>query len=188
MAREDHTGCNFIDEPCRFGTGSKVLRHLLIDPTRFKMPAVNYPGESFEGLFYTLDFDKTTEESTYCQEHIPFRWDTTTDIEVVVDWFHDTADNGKVVWGIEYKAISEGEVVVGAGPSFTQTTAGNHTAGQLVRTIFTTKIPSGTLAVEDVIAIKFYRKAADAADTLNEDARVLNVHFHFTQDKFGEDI
>lgn len=165
---------------------ARVTRHYLIDPKRFKMPAANFPAESFEGLFYTLDFDKNTEESAYCQEHIPFRWAEDTDIEVVVDWLHDSVDDGKVVWGIEYKSIGSGEVVVGAGTEITQVSAGSHVAGKLVRTVFTTKILGSALAEEDCLAFRLFRKAADGEDTLNEDARVINIHFHFTQDKLGQ--
>ncbi|GAI66808.1 unnamed protein product [marine sediment metagenome] len=188
MPREEHRGCEFTDIQCRLGAGSKVLRHWLIDPTRFRLPAANFPGEAFEGIFYTLDFDRNVEESAYCQEHIPFRWDTTTDIEVIVDWFHTGADAGTVVWGIEYKSITTGETFAPPTVTITQTTAVGTAANVLLRTTFTSKILAANLAPEDVIAIRFYRKAADAADTLDEDARVVNVHFHFTMDKFGKDI
>jgi len=188
MARENHTGCNFIDEPCRLDTGSKVERHWLMDPTRFQMPAANYPAQSFEGIFYTLDFDNTVEESAYCQETIPWRWDITTDIEVIVDWFHTGADAGTVVWGIQYKSITTGETFAAPYVTITHTTAAGTAANVLLRTQFTLKIIAANLAPEDIIAIRFYRKAADIADTLAEDARVVNVHFHFTQNKFGGDI
>ena len=164
---------------------ARVTRHFLIDPKRFKMPSANFPGESFEGLFYTLDFDKGSEESAYVQEQIPFRWAEGTNITVVVDWLHDSADNGKVVWGIEYKSITSGEVVGGNGVTITKATAGSHTENQLVRTVFTNKILGSNLDYEDNLAIRLFRKVADDNDTLNEDARIINVHFHYTQDKLG---
>ena len=165
---------------------ARVKRHYLIDPSRFKMPAANFPGESFEGISYTLDFDEGVEESAYCQEHIPFRWAAGTDIEVVVDWMHTGADAGTVVWGIEYKSIEPGETFAIPYITITQTTAAGTAANVLLRTTFTTKIIAGNLAAEDLIAMRFYRKAGDVADTLAEDARVVNVHFHFIQDKLGQ--
>jgi len=168
-----------------YGT-ARVKRHYLIDPSRFKMPAANFPGESFEGIFYTLDFDEGVEESAYCQEHIPFRWASGTDIEVVVDWMHTGADAGAVVWGLEYKSITTGETFAPPTVTITQTTAVGTANNVLLRTTFTSKILAANLAEDDVIAFRFYRKAADIADTLAEDARVVNVHFHFIQDKLGQ--
>jgi len=160
---------------------ARVLRHLILDPKRFKMPAANFPNESFEGLYYTLDFDKGTEESAYCQEHVPFRWDVATDIEITVSWLHDSVDAGAVVWGIEYKAIKAGEAVAGAGTTITQASAGGHAASVEVRTAFTAKILHANLEQDDDLAIRFFRKAADAGDTLDEDARAINIHITFTQ-------
>lgn len=170
---------------------ARVNRHLLIDPKRFKMPAANFPGESFEDLFYTLDFDDSAEESANCQEHIPWRWDSTTDIEVIIDWLHDAnaaTDALKVLWGVEYKSITAGEAVAGAGTEITQLSAGNHNVdeGLLVRTTFTAKILGSNLAYGDVLGMRVFRKAADGTDTLVGDARLVNVHFHFVMNKLGE--
>jgi len=186
----DYDGGNYVgikdDGEIRlFGT-ARITRHLVLDAKRFKMPAANFPGESFEGLFYTLDFNKDTEQNAHCQEHVPFRWAETTDWEVEVWWLHDNVDAGVVVWGIEYKAIKAGEVVVGAGTTITKASAGNHVAGQMVRTIFTSKILGSNLEAHDLSGIRVFRKAADGADTLAEDARLINVCFHLTQDKLGK--
>ena len=170
-----------------YGT-ARVVRHLLMDPKRFKMPAANFPGESFEGLFYTLDFDRNAEESAYIQDHIPYRWDPATDIEIHIRWLHDNVDAGAVVWGIEYKAIKDGEAVAGAGTTITKTTAGNHPAGEMIDTAFTVKILAANLETHDEIAIRLFRKAADGADTLDEDARALEVLFNFTENKLGKPI
>ncbi len=186
----DYDGGNYVGikddgKILLFGT-ARVIRHVILDAKRFKMPAANFPGESFEGLFYTLDFDKGTEQNAYGQEHVPFRWAEGTDVEIAIDWLHDGVDAGVVVWGIEYKAIKAGEVVVGAGTTITKTSAGNHAAGQLVRTAFTSKILGSNLEADDILAFRLFRKAADGADTLDEDARTINVHFHFIKDKLGK--
>lgn len=166
---------------------ARVERHFIIDPGRFKKPGLNPPGDSFEDLFYTLDFDRNTEESAYCQEQIPFRWDPTTDIVVEIDWLHDSVDAGKVMWGLEYKSIKGGEAVAGAGTTITQLSAGNHAAGVLVRTVFTAKIVYGNLEQDDTMAIRLFRQAMNMADNLDEDARFINLHVHFIQNKFGKE-
>ncbi|HUX62097.1 MAG TPA: hypothetical protein VMV32_12355 [Ignavibacteriaceae bacterium] len=176
---------NLSSKPMVLLDTSRVQRHLLIDPARFKLPAANYPGESFEGIFYTLDFDDTTEESAYCQEHIPYRWDTTTDIEIIVDWMHTGADAGTVVWGLEYKSITAGETFTPPTTTITKTTSAGSANNVLLRTAFTSKILAANLSPEDVIAFRFYRDATSGSDTLAEDARVINIHFHFIQNKLG---
>jgi len=167
---------------------ARIRRHLIADPKRFKIPATNYPGESYEGLFYTLDFDKSTEESAYLVEHIPYRWDPSTDMEVMVSWFHDSVDSGAVVWGLEYKAVSSGDSIAGSGTVITQASGGNHAPGVEIRTVFTEKILHSNIAPDDDIAIRFFRKSGDGADTLNEDARVINVHIVYIENTLGRAI
>jgi len=162
--------------------------HLDLSVARFQIPATNYPSVGFEGVFQTLDFDKNTEESVYAEDHVPYAWDGTTDVEVSVDWFHDSADNGVVVWGIEYISIKAGEIVDGTATTITQTSAGNHTAGELVTTLFTTKLLATNLESDDILAVRVFRKAADGNDTLAEDARLVQLHFHFTSHRLGEPL
>ncbi|MHA1289569.1 MAG: hypothetical protein ACTSPB_19455 [Candidatus Thorarchaeota archaeon] len=167
---------------------ARVKRHIIADPKRFKIPATNYPGESYEGLFYTLDFDKNTEESAYLVEHIPYRWDSSTDMEVMVSWFHDSADSGAVVWGLEYISIKAGETVAGSGTAITQASGGNHDPNIEIRTVFTEKLLHSNLDPDDDIAIRFFRKSGDSSDTLNEDARMVNVHIVYIENILGKVI
>ena len=165
---------------------ARVERHWVIDAKRFKMPAANYPSEGFTGLFYTLDFDKTTDESAYVMDHIPFRKVAGGDIEVSIDWcWHGILLAYDVVWGIEYKAIKEGDTVTGAGTVITETGTAL-TGNVLERTTFTTKILGSALEADDNIAIRVFRSAEDPEDNLNVDAKLINVHFHFIQDKLGK--
>jgi len=178
--------CSFAsDRTLTLHGSARVKRHWLIDPSRFKLPATNYPSEGFEGIFATLDFDKNTEESAYVTDVIPCRWDNTTDIEVVVGWLHDTADNGAVVWGIEYLGIETGETIAGSTTTITQTSAGNHPENVLIRTTFTNKMLAENIDHGNAVGIRLFRQAGNLADTLDEDARVIEVHFHFTMNKLG---
>lgn len=165
---------------------ARVNRHWIVDAKRFKLPGLGYPGESFEGLFYTLDFDKNAQEQGFLQEHVPFRWAVGTDMTVIVDWMFDNLDLGQVVWGLDYMTIKAGDHIIGFPRTITQTTPPGQSPGILIRTEFTTKISALTLETDDMLGIKFYRKAGDLSDTLNQDARLINVHFHFIQDKIGE--
>lgn len=185
---EQHTGFESIGEPITLGTGSKVERHLRIDAKRFQIPAANYPANGFEGLFPTLDFDKATEESIYANGFVPLRWKSASDMTIAINWFHDTLDAGKVLWGIEYRSIKSGETIDDSTTTITQLSAGTHTAGDLVTTTFSTKILGSNLESDDIIGIRLFRKAADATDTLEEDARLVSMHTYFTQDKLGKVI
>jgi len=135
-----------------------------------------------------LDFGAGTEESAYCNEHIPFRWDETTDIVIEVYWFHDTADTGGVVWGIEYLSIADGEAVAGTTATIIQASGGNHPAGELQKTVFTSTLAAANLAHGDMLALRLFRDVGDAADTLGEDARVVNVNILFVQNRLGKSL
>ena len=168
-----------------YGT-ARVERHMDIDAERIKLPGLNPPTVDQEGLFATLDFNRNTEQSGYFTAHIPFRWDPNTDIEVHVRWLHDGIDAGKVMWGVEYKSIKADETVAGASTTITQLSTGNHTAGELQDTKFTTKIVKANLENHDTIAVRFFRAAANISDNLDEDARMVQIMLHFTANKLGK--
>ena len=174
-----------------FSGTSRVTRHLDINLADLTGPAATLPALSIEGIFITYDFSKTSEQSLYYKMNIPYRWALTTDMEVHFFWLVDAnaADAAKFVrWGFEYKAIKAGEVVVGAGTKVTQDVAsldvGNHTAGTLIETTFTTKLLGAALAVHDQMSIRFYRDATN--DDYNADARLVAVHVEYMQDKLGQ--
>lgn len=182
-------GNNYIefgyDGEITLSGAARVCRHIVMDPERFRLPGVTPPGEGFEGLFHTLDFASNREESAYVEEHVPWRWDVTTDVEIMIDWLHDSADNGKVRWGLEYKTIGISETIDGAGTIIEQTSAGNHPAGKEVRTIFTARIPCQVLAHDNNLAIRLFRNHDHGDDTLAEDARMIHLHLHFAMDRLG---
>jgi hypothetical protein len=172
---------------------ARIERHADINAGTWIKKGLADPGTSTEGLFCTLDFDKATNETVYYTFHIPWRRCENTGIAVQVKWFHDTnaSDaNKKVMWGFDYVSIEAGETVDAVNTSITQLSAGNHNtdAGKLVSTHFTTKIIAGNLANHDTMGLRFFRVGTDTNDDLDEDARLISVHLHFTMDKLGEPI
>ena len=170
---------------------ARVERHADINAGTWIKHGLADPGTSAEGLFCTLDFDKATNETVYYTFHIPWRRCDNTNMEVSVYWFHDTNasdDTKKVMWAVDYVSIEPGETVDAINTTITQLSAGNHNtdAGELIYTTFTTKIIAGNLANHDNMGIRFYRVGTDGSDDLNEDARLMSVHLHFTMDKLGE--
>ncbi len=165
---------------------AKVENHYILDPKRFKLPASNFPAESFEGIFYTLDFDASTDKSAYAEEHVPFKWDGITDFNITIDWLHDSADAGKVVWAVEYLSISEGDTVASAGTTITQVSTGTHPENILIKTDFNVSILATNLSIDDDFAMRVFRDADHDGDTLNEDAKLLNMHIHYITNKLGQ--
>ena len=160
---------------------ARVTRHLRVGAGSWNHGA-SAPTAGFEGVFATQDFDAATDDECFFTLIVPHRLDLTVDVEFVVDWFYDGAqDNGTVCWGLEYKSIKDGEAVTGAGTTITKTSAGTHTTGQMVRTTFTTKILAANLECCDSLGLRLYRDVS--GDTLATDARLINTHFHFTQNK-----
>lgn len=161
---------------------------------------VSAPDEDFEGVWRTTDFDNTTDDEVHYTLIIPYRWDSTTDVEFAVDWFYDGAgspgtveDAGTVCWALEYKSIEAGELVTGAGTVIAEDSAGSHSSDKMVRTTFTTKLVLGNLAAGDSIGIRLYRDVDGGAtgcadDTLAVNSRIINTHFHFTENKLGQEL
>ena len=164
---------------------ARTIRHLRVGSASWKGHGVNAPTENIEGVFFTIDFDAASDDEVWYTLIVPSRWDTSTDVEFAVDWFYDgILDNGTVCWALEYKGIKDAEAVAGAGTTITQTSAGVHRTGYMVRTTFTTKILAANLEAGDTLGFRLYRDVS--ADTLAADARLLNTHFHFTQNKLGK--
>ncbi len=165
---------------------ARVIRHLRVGAASWNGGAVA-PVQAFDGLWVYLAFDKLSDDSVHFILIVPSRWDISTDIEFVVDWYYTGAqDNGTVCWGLEYKSIKGGEVVTGAGTIISKVSAGSHLTGKMVRTTFTVKILHGNLEEGDTIGLRLFRDISE--DTLDTDAKLLNTHFHFTQNKLGDAI
>jgi len=166
---------------------ARVIRHMVIGAASWKVGAVA-PTEGFEGTFPVLNFQDARQDTAHYSTWVPYRWDPTEDMEVAVVWKHDTgAKTGKVLWGLVYLAVKDGEDPAGAGETtISQLSAGNHPADQQITTTFTTKMLAANLANHDSLGLVLSRDGIDATDTLTEDARMIEVHIHFVENKLGE--
>ena len=167
---------------------AKIERHLRVGAGSWSGGA-SAPTQGFDDSFGYLEFDNSSDDDGFYTLIVPWRWDTVTDVGFSVDWYYTGGqDNGTVCWAIDYKSIKAGEAVTGAGTIVAKTSAGTHTAGQMVRTVFTDKIPATDLEAGDTIGLKLFRDVdggEDDGDTLATNARIINTHFHFTMDKLG---
>jgi len=164
---------------------ARLKKEVIMDPTRFKLPAANYPGQGTEGVYTTLDYDPNTIEKAYCVAQVPLCRAPNTPVEVEVHWFHDSADSGKVVWGLAYQSSKPGDSIPRTKGTIVQVSSGNHPAGKMVSTEFSSPIPGTVLVNGDLLGVRLFRKASSTLDTLSEDARTLSVCFHFTASLLG---
>jgi len=96
------------------------------------------------------------------------------DMTLTVDWVYTGAqDNGTVSWNLEYINIATGETVAGSTATITETTAGTHPTGKLIKTTFTSKLEYAV--ARDIIGLRFYRDVSE--DTLGVDAEMVATLF-----------
>lgn len=172
------------DGEINFHGTARVTRHLRVGAGQWDHGA-SAPTEGHDGPFVYLAFDAATDDEVHYTVIVPHRWDSSKDVEFVIDWYYTGAqDNGTVRWNLEYKAVKNGETITGGSTTIVKTTAGNHITGKLIRTTFTAKILAANLECCDTLALKLSRDVSE--DTLAVDAKLLNTHFHFTQNKLGK--
>ena len=163
---------------------ARVYRHIRVTAPSWK-GGVSAPADGFVGIVPTIDFDAASDDEAHYSVLVPYRFEAGSTIDFAVDWVYEgAADAGTVCWGIEYRCICSEGVVDGTTTTVLQITAGGHTTGQLVRTVFDTGI-IGACAHDD-LAVRLYRDVS--ADSLAVDACVIEVHFEILMDKLGEAI
>lgn len=163
---------------------ARITDHFNISAGALK-PGSSSPTAGFSGNFPHLSFSNVSNQEAHFQMIIPHKWDDTEDIEICLVWYYAGAqDNGTVKWDFSYTSVKAGEDPTAAGTTITETTAGNHTTGQVIRTCFTTKVLASNLETEDDLGFKITRDQAN--DTLGTPAILLSVHIHYIKNKLGE--
>lgn len=142
------------------------------------LPAANPPAEAkIDGANFSydvLDFDKDTEEKCYWEFGVSLYY---SGQQITVDIYWLSSGAGDCRWGVSVLGREDGEVwdaALGAEQT-EETTSGGATVINRTRLAFYPGWKSGDKAV-----VKVARKAADAEDTLDQDARLLDVTIHFT--------
>ena len=123
-----------------------------------------------------IEFDPATEEAGWWGFALPKNFLREQPIKVRVHWIAETAIAGDVVLGISVLGREEGEVfdaALGTEVEVTDTT--QDVAGEMTTTEITLTPAQHALAPGDVVTLQLARKAANAADTLAEDADVVMV-------------
>jgi len=126
--------------------------------------------------YYTLNFDKDSEESAFWELCLPDDYDGGT---VLVNiWWKSSATSGNVVFKVQVLGREEGEaldVALGSAQSVTDTTPA--TAGNIG--ICAPSAFSPGWSAGDYIVIKLTRDATNGSDTLAVDAEVIMVEIEY---------
>lgn len=124
-------------------------------------------GSAYSANSWLLDADSL--EQVGVNVDLPTFW-TTANVEVY--WANAGAGSGDVVWGLQINSLTTGETIAFSPLIDTTVTA---TAG--ARNVITATTLATALSVTsgDMWFVNVYRKGADAADTLTNDAGMLAV-------------
>jgi hypothetical protein len=129
----------------------------------------------------TLDFDGTTQEYSYASLTLPKSYNLGT-ISFVVQGMSSSATSTVARIGVQAAAVSSTEamaVTYGTGQFVTLTNGG--TANRLLTSSESSAITiANTPVAADIIRLRLTRTPGDAADTMSEDFRIIEVRFFFT--------
>jgi hypothetical protein len=145
---------------------------------------VTFPNSNFPGInktvgtnvvYQTMDFDQTTSESCYWE--VPIEFTPTTSAKLGI-WWTAASGSGDVKWQAIWRSITNDEVMdATTTPSQTTDTATDTltATGDVDYVEITLTSATSAIVAGDLLSIKFSRLPADAADTLNADAKVWRI-------------
>lgn len=140
-------------------------------PTNGAAGGVYEPGNGM--AIPVKDFDAGTEEYACFIIPMPKSWNEGT-LTARFRW--TGAGSGNVVWGIAGVAVSDDDTLNASLGTAQEVTDAQGTAGDQMTTAETSAITiAGSPAEGDLVCFRVYRKAADAADTLTGDCRLIAV-------------
>jgi hypothetical protein len=130
----------------------------------------------------TLDFDKDTEEHADFTFALPSDYNGGT-MTAKFFWMHPaTTTNFAAVWGIEGRCYANDDALDQAvGTAVTVTDTGGTTSDVYISDATAAVTWAGTPAAGQLINLTVYRKAADAADTLAVDAKLIGVQLTYVR-------
>jgi hypothetical protein len=129
----------------------------------------------------TLDFDAGTEEHADFTFALPSDYGGGTMTAKFI-WMHAAATAYDVIWGIEGRCYADGDALDAAvGTAVTVTDSGGTTTDVYISPATGAITWAGTPAAGQLINLTVFRKAADGADTLDVDARLIGVQLTYTR-------
>ncbi|KKN67103.1 hypothetical protein LCGC14_0464500 [marine sediment metagenome] len=168
--------------------GARVWKDIVIDVGQLHKPPTGLPEADEIGNFAVLKFDSDTNEAVFATFEAPYDWDTSENIQFIIDWAPTTADAGDVVWGCQLTSLdpNNGELLTDQTSDGFSTESTNSIQDELLRTsIFPlSSIPE----VGDTVALRIFRGASAAADTYGADASLVKVRVRYLSHSLGQSI
>lgn len=154
------------------GSGTKT--YAVFTPMTSQPPASNYATLDTRNSIAVLDFDASTEESTFWVGIMPEGASLGSGLKVRIHWMATSATTNGVVWGAAFEAMTTDLDSDSFDTETTGTGTANGTSGiETVTEITCTTIDS--VAAGGMFRLKIARKAADGADTMTGDAEIVAV-------------
>lgn len=128
-----------------------------------------------------MDFDASTAEYAQFTAAMPKSWNGST-VTYRVFWTANSTSSNSVVWALQGVSIGDGDAVDSTyGTAVTVTDANASAAYRENVTSESGPVTiGGSPAGNELVTFRLYRDAANAADTLTVDARLLHVHIYPT--------
>ena len=133
-------------------------------------------------MLATLDFDATSAEAAQIAIPMPKSWNEGS-ISVQFVWTAASGANAGVVWGCQALALSDDDPLDAAFGVAQLVTDAVTAAGDVMESAFTVPLTvAGSPVANDLVVFRFYRDAANTADTLTVDARLIAVRVQYNAD------
>lgn len=128
---------------------------------------------------YVVDFDASSVEYYQWLIKMPARWDGGA-ILYSVDWLADSSSTNQVMWALQGRAYADGDTIDQAWGTAAQNIDSNTGQNKLNQdTNFVSVTLGGSPAAAQAAIIRLYRDAADVADSLAVDARMVQVRIKY---------
>jgi len=133
---------------------------------------------------YTYAFDKNTEEELFFVLQFPHEMKTGSTISPHVHWMPTDTDTGTVRWGLEYTWVDINGVFGNTNIIYSEDPAAG-TALTHHLAPFPDISGTGITGVSSMMMVRIFRDAANAADTYDNDAALLEFDIHYQIDTMG---
>lgn len=134
------------------------------------------------GNIFVLGFSHVTTEDVYFVVQLPHSWVEGSELHPHIHWTSATGNTGNVAWGLEY-------TIAGYKDSFNTATVdtivvANPSQYEHSIAAFSPIRMSGK-TISSILLCRLYRDSSSVLDTLNEDANLLEIDFHYQKDTWG---
>lgn len=139
-------------------------------------------GSGSQGVF-TYMFDAGLEEELFFTVQVPHSYSAGTNLYPHVHWCPTSTQTGNVVWGLEQTWSNIGDTF-GNTAITTVIQSANTIIGKHQYASFPVVTGTGK-ETSSMLVCRVYRDASSTDDTYPADAALLEIDFHFMQDKLG---